>query len=306
MYELIKLSENNYYINCPAKIGIITTGGGAAVIIDSGNNKEAGKRIKKILDAEGLTLKAIYNTHSHADHIGGNRYLQLQTGCKIYASGIERAWTAHPISEPALLYGANPPEELRHKFLLAEESECDYLTEECLPSGISIIPLGGHTPDMVGFLTDEGIAYIGDCLSSEATLDKYKIGYIFDISEYLLTLERIKAMNAKIFVPSHAEPTDNILPLAQLNIDRVIETGEKITELCLSPITFDELLAKVFSEYELVMTHEQHALVGSTVRSYLTWLMSCGRITSEIVDNRLLWKKAQNENKRLQNDSREA
>ena len=123
MYELIQVSDTCYYIQSPARIGLIRLSDHDVCLIDSGNDKDAGKKLSKILDTHGWTLRAIYNTHSHADHIGGNQYLQKQTGCRIYAPGIERDFTEHPILEPALLYGACPPEELRHKFLMAAGSE---------------------------------------------------------------------------------------------------------------------------------------------------------------------------------------
>ena len=122
MYELIKLTERCYYIDCPSKIGIIKGAGDEVYLIDSGSSKDTGKKILKILNQNGWKLKAIYNTHSHADHIGGNRYLQGQTGCKVYAPGIECNFTRHPILEPSFLFGAYPPSDLRHRFLLAEES----------------------------------------------------------------------------------------------------------------------------------------------------------------------------------------
>ena len=80
MYELIKAGEKTYYMDCPAKVGFYLTGENEVVAIDSGSDKDAGKKVKKILDANGWRLAAIYNTHSHADHIGGSRYLQEQTG----------------------------------------------------------------------------------------------------------------------------------------------------------------------------------------------------------------------------------
>ena len=76
MYELIAVTENSYYIQSPAKIGLVRLNDTDVCLIDSGNDKDAGRKIKKLLDANGWTLKAIYNTHSNADHIGGNRYLQ--------------------------------------------------------------------------------------------------------------------------------------------------------------------------------------------------------------------------------------
>ena len=73
MYELIQVTENCCYFDCPAKIGLVKTGADRVCLIDSGNDKDAGKKVKRALDANGWTLEAIYNTHSHADHIGVNQ-----------------------------------------------------------------------------------------------------------------------------------------------------------------------------------------------------------------------------------------
>ena len=184
MFELIQVTEKVFYIQSPAKIGLVLTGESEVCLIDSGNDKDAGKKIRKILNARGWTLKAIYNTHSHADHIGGNRFLQDQTGCRIYAPGIECDFTGHPILEPMGLYGGNPPRDLRHKFLMAQESEVLPMTEEVLPDGWEMIHLPGHSFDMVGFRVPGDIVFLADCLSSQATLDKYQIGYLYDPEAY--------------------------------------------------------------------------------------------------------------------------
>ena len=83
MYELIPITPHCFYIQSPAKIGLVEVGEGEVCLIDSGNDKDAGRRIRQVLDANGWQLTAIYNTHANADHIGGNRYLQGQTGCRI-------------------------------------------------------------------------------------------------------------------------------------------------------------------------------------------------------------------------------
>ena len=82
MYELIKVGEQSYYIESPTRIGVYVENGTEAYLVDSGNDKDAGRKVKQILEANDWTLKAIINTHSNADHIGGNQYLQKQSANK--------------------------------------------------------------------------------------------------------------------------------------------------------------------------------------------------------------------------------
>lgn len=291
MYELIPVAPHTYYIQSPAKIGVVETSDGHVVLIDSGNDKEAGRKVRQHLDRQGWTLDAIYNTHSNADHIGGNAYLAKQTGCALYAPGIEAAFTQHPILEPALLYGGYPMKALRHKFLLAQESDAQPLTPEHLPAGFELIPLPGHFFDMIGLRTPDDVVFLADCLSSQATLDKYQISYVYDVAAYLDTLERVKEMHAALFVPAHADATEDIAPLAQYNIDKVNEIAGHILDFCAAPHTFEEVLQHLFTSYDLAMTFEQYALVGSTVRNYLSWLLDSKRLSATFTDNRLLWQR---------------
>jgi len=289
MYELIQVSPSCYYIQSPAKIGLVRLSDTDVCLIDSGNDKDAGKKVFKHLKANGWNLTAIYNTHSNADHIGGNRYLQEQTGCSVYAPGMECAFTRHTVLEPSLLFGGYPCKDLRHKFLMAQESDAMPLTPAVLPEGFEIIPLPGHFLDMVGFRAPDGVVYLADALSSRETLDKYRIGFIYDVGAYLNTLESIKGMRASLFVPAHAAATESIADLAQINIDAVQEIADTIVSFCAQPIGFDALLQKLFIHYGLTMTFEQHALVGSTVRSYLSYLKDAGRLAAQFENSMLLW-----------------
>ena len=290
MYELHQVTERCYYIQSPAKVGLIKLDGDDVCLIDSGNDKDAGRKIRQILDANGWRLRAIYNTHSNADHIGGNKYLQTQTGCDIYAPGIERDFTVHPVLEPSFLYGGFPPQSLRHKFLMAQESEADELTPEALPEGVSILPLPGHFFDMVGYRSTDGAVYLADCLSSKETLEKYQITFLYDVEAYLNTLEMVKTLDAKVYIPAHAAATEDIAPLAQLNIDKVHEIAEAILSLCATPATFETILQQLFLRLNLSMNIEQYVLVGSTVRSYLAWLNDSGRAEYFFENAQMLWK----------------
>ena len=51
MFELCQVGENTYYINYPVKVGVYRANENEVYLIDSGNDKNAGRRImKKVLD----------------------------------------------------------------------------------------------------------------------------------------------------------------------------------------------------------------------------------------------------------------
>ena len=290
MFELIPVTDRCFYIQSPAKIGLYLLDDRRVCLIDSGNDKDAGRKVRQLLERNGWTLTAIYNTHANADHIGGNKYLQAQTGCRIFAPGVDCAFTRAPILESAFLYGGYPPKDLRHKFLLAQESDAEPLTDAALPEGFSSIPLPGHFFDMVGYRTPDDVVFLADCLSSRETLEKYRVGFIYDVAAYLKTLEAVKGMEARIFVPSHAAPAEDIAPLAQYNIDTVWEIAEKILAICKTPQCFEAILRRIFRDYALTMNFEQYVLIGSTLRSYLAWLKDSGELAVRFEDGMLLWE----------------
>lgn len=290
MNALKQIGPRSYYLEGPVKVGLVKLSETEVCLIDSGNDKEAGRKIRQLLDANGWRLTAIYNTHSNADHIGGNQYLQRQTGCKIYAPGVECDFTRHPVLEPSFLYGGYPCRELRHKFLMAQQSEAEELTEASLPEGFSLLRLPGHFFDMVGFRTPDNVLFLADCLSSRETLDKYQISFLYDPAAYIETLEMVKSLSAEWFVPAHAEVSREISQLAQYNLDKVHEIAQRILLVCRRPLCFESILQQLFQVYGLTMTLEQYALVGSTVRSYLSWLKDTGRVTAKIENHMLLWE----------------
>lgn len=289
MYELIQAAARSYYLDCPVKIGLYVEDDGGAVLIDSGGDKDAGRRVRQLLERQGWRLKAIVNTHAHADHIGGNHYLQAQTGCPIFAPAIEAAFARHAVLESSFLYGGYPCKELRHKFLMAQESDVQPLSAPGFPAALTPIPLPGHAFDMTGYRTPDGVVYLGDCLSSEATLDKYGIPFIYDVGAYLDTLDAVAAMEGALFVPAHAPAAASIAGLARYNREKVQDVADRILALCRTPLCFEDILQALFGQYGLTMDFEQYVLVGSTVRSYLAWLKGTGRLEARFAAGRLLW-----------------
>ena len=69
--ELVQLGEKTYYIKNATNIGIYKIDEKNVYLIDTGNDKDAGKKILKILNEQGWTCKGVILTHSHADHLHG-------------------------------------------------------------------------------------------------------------------------------------------------------------------------------------------------------------------------------------------
>ena len=79
--------------------------------------------------------------------------------------------------------------------------------------------------------------------------------------------------------------------LVRYNRDKVHEVAGKILSICKEPMCFERILQEVFKGYGLSMNFEQYVLVGSTVRSYLSWLKDTGKVATEFQDSMLLWQR---------------
>ena len=286
--ELTKLGEKTYCIQNPTNIGIYKLDDEKICLIDTGNDKESGRKILKIINEQNWQVECIINTHSNADHVGGNKFIQDRTNCKILSSKKETAIINNPELEPALLYGAMPLNELNNKFLLAKESDCQVIDNN-LPEGLEYFTLKGHFIDMIGIKTSDNIYFLGDSLFSEETINKYHIFFIYDVEKYLQTLDFLETLNGTFYIPSHVKPLTDLKELIKLNKNKINEICNAILNACQNPITTEEIIKKIFDTYNLEININQYALLGSTIKSYLTYLNNQNRIEYFFKDNLLYW-----------------
>ncbi|MDE7368135.1 MAG: MBL fold metallo-hydrolase [Lachnospiraceae bacterium] len=287
--ELIKAGEKTYYIKNPTNIGIYKIDDEHVYLIDSGNDKDAGKKILKLIAEQGWKVKGIITTHSNADHIGGNKVIQDRTDCTVLAYGIEKCMTEYPVLEPSFLYGGYPFKDIRNKFLLAKESQVVSI-EHNLPEGLEYFPLQGHFFDMIGIRTSDNVYFLADSVFSEETITKYHLFFLYDVRGFLNTLDYLDTLDGRLYIPSHCEAVEDISSFVELNRNKVLEILDKIYNVCKKEIGFEDILKFIFDEYELTMNANQYVLVGSTIRSYLSCLYDEHKITYVFQENRMLWK----------------
>lgn len=287
--ELIHVTGNTYYIKNNTNIGIYKIDDENVYLIDTGNDTDAGKKILKIVEEQGWKVQGIINTHSNADHIGGNKVIEDRTNCEIFTSGLEACFTRYPELEPAFLYGAYPFKDLQNKFLKAKPSNVQVLDDNN-QNYFEIIPLKGHFLDMIGIKTKDNVIFLADSLFSEETINKYHVFFIYDVKEYLHTLDILENLEGSLFIPSHTEATKDISSLIKLNRDKINQILAYLCEILEKELIFEDILKNVFDKFSLVMNANQYVLVGSTIKSYLAYLIDENKVSIEFKDNYMYYK----------------
>lgn len=274
----------------PTNLGIVDAADGAAILIDSGNDEDSGRKLLRRLEADGVSLALIVNTHSNADHCGGNAFLQARTGCRIAATREEAAFVENPLLEPSLLWGGYPPASLRNKFLMAKPSRVTDVIPQSGPipgTDLEAIPLPGHFVGMIGVRTPGGVLFCADALASAEILAKYPVFFLYDVAAHYRTLDFLASCPAELYVPSHAAPVREIGPLVEVNRRAVDRVNEVILDLARDEPSWEELLAGLVNRLGIELNHSQYALVHASVRAHAAYLADTGALVTRFEGGRL-------------------
>ena len=290
--ELVNLAGSSFVIPGPTNIGLITRGA-EAYLIDSGNDKEAGRKILRLCEEKGLAIRAIISTHSNADHIGGNEYIQTATGCKIYASEGEKPLIEAPGLEASLLWGGMPGAELDNKFFRAAPSRVTEPIEDycaLASEGIGFFPLPGHFLDMIGIMTNDKVFYVADSLFGPKVLEKHRIPFIYDVAAYKDSIRKVRATEADYYVMSHGDVERDIGAVADANLGLVERIEESILDILGDEVNFEVVLKDLCGRFGVELGYGSYALVGSTTRSFLSYLAKEKKIAYRFKEGEMLWK----------------
>jgi glyoxylase-like metal-dependent hydrolase (beta-lactamase superfamily II) len=213
---LLSLSDKTYYLPGAVNVGVISNEKGEALLLDTGGDKNYGRTIRKAVERAGLRPIAILNTHSHADHYGGNDYLARNLKLPVLVPEFEEVVLRYPYLEPMYLYGgAAPLKGLRNKWLEAKPSPVDHVYE-VKEASLQIGPFkvmrhvsSGHAVRQVSIAIGN-VCYAADAFFGKEVLEKYEIPFVHDVAGQLATLERLLEWPYETFLPGHGSPTQDI------------------------------------------------------------------------------------------------
>lgn len=211
-----QLSERVWALTGPNNIGLLLGPGDQAALVDSGLDESAARKALRLVQEKGRRLVAIINTHAHADHIGGNRFLLGRSKAAVHASAFEATAIRHPVWEPLYLAGgAMPGPQVSGKFFMAEPTPEVAELPAAGPVGlgpgftVQIVPLPGHAHAQVGVAYDD-VLFTADTFFPPATLEKHGLPYFVDlaVAERSLGEVREQADRWTVFLPGHGPKLD--------------------------------------------------------------------------------------------------
>ncbi len=274
-------------------------------LIDTASTEQDGIDIlqaaKELFGQTKLT--AIINTHSHADHCGGNAYIVKETNCEVWANKAEKASIENPVFENAVMWGGKVPVELQHGFFEAQAvdvsrtiADGEVIFDEGDVNAYAL-SLPGHYIDQTGIVISDreagkSVFCTGDALFGRFRMGKYWIPYTYDIGQFKDSLHKICSVSADYYLPSHGELVEDAETLAELNEFAIIETEQAILKfLEEKSMTAEEILSKVADINGIPMKIGQYALISCTIRSFLSYLEECGKIEFFFKNNFMLWRR---------------
>lgn len=286
--EIKQIGPKTFCIEHDTNIGIHFTDDGRMYLIDTGS-KGDGEKIDEILSREGWVPSCIINTHTHIDHIGGNEFLMRKYGIPAYCTDYDMAFAHYSELEAAYMNGGYPAEKLRTIFAHPGMIGFRSLEKET-PDGIDWTYLPGHSFGMIGIRTSDDIWFLGDSYLSRNFLKQYTFGFIYNVEAYIDTLKKLKEFKGALFVPSHGIIETDIVPTLEQNLRSVTEMCGMICETCREYRGQDEILQQMYERLRMHARPAQHALLSSTVKSYLTYLQDRNKLECRFVDNIMKWR----------------
>ncbi|MGN1195340.1 MAG: MBL fold metallo-hydrolase, partial [Acutalibacteraceae bacterium] len=271
-------------------VGVYYLGENEVMLIDSCDHKKSVKDLDLALSERGWKVKFIVNTHSHLDHIHGNDFFREKYGCEIYAPETERLFVDVLALERTAYFTAVPMRAPFDPTYVPTKERTKLLTKDILPVGFDIVSLPGHTLNMVGIKTADGVWFTADSVLAKETFEGYGIPFFLLVNQSIETAKNVAALQGNYFVPAHAKACESIKELALYNAESLIKLKSFIESIA-DGRSLEGILKEADRQMSLDFNPDKYTKISVTVKGMLQGLIDDGKITADIIDGRMVYKK---------------
>lgn len=296
--ELEKIKGHSYYIKGGTNTGVYVFKDKYVLVIDPGLSNSRGNRLIKLFDSKGLRVKYILNTHEHSDHYGACKVLlDYYTGAKSISSDDAKTFIDNPYLFSTYVYGGKSNKLLDDYF---KNRENKFSIDEVVYEGqiklnnekLDIINLKGHSIGSIGILTEDKVLYLGDSLFNESILEKYNFPFLFDISEQLNTLDKIKEIDFDFCVMGHSKALldkEEAVKLVEINKEVIYKYLNQIREFLTTPYTREDLLKDIIEYNDLKLNYKEYYFSNATLSSMISYLVEGGEIDYQFENGKMYY-----------------
>ncbi len=230
------------------------------LLIDTGCAHTADE----LLDAlSARRVDLIINTHSHEDHMAGNRAVQAAFGVDVLAHREALAYLENPSIRRHRLYQRvmwGVPEPCRAK-PVGDEVRTKHLR-------FQVIHTPGHCRDHISLYEPEG----GRVFSGDIYIGGRDVALRLDynIRDIIESLKKLAGLDAKILYPGSGNARRNPTPELQGKIDYLEEVGERVMELHRQGLSYRRIRSELFGRETAIAYYTLGHFTGrNLVRSYI-------------------------------------
>lgn len=290
--KLINIKGNTYYIKGGTNTGVIRLDNNNCLIIDPGRYGVKQIKMVELLEENNMVIKYIINTHEHGDHYEGCSNLKkLNNNIQILSSPEAKIFIDNPNKFADYTVGGKANKFLKFK----EYSEESHATkvDDIIEEGkivlnnrkFEIIKLSGHTEGSIGVLTDDKILFVGDLFVGSQMLKKFDLLLLYDVKEYLNSVNKIKSIDFEYMVLGHDKEIHSKIDsqvVINNHISAVNNYVNQVKDLLKSPMTIDNILKNIIINNNLSCNYIEYHYFRSSIVSIISYLCDLDQIDYNI------------------------
>lgn len=283
---LKKLGSNTYYLPAEINIGFYQLGEKEWLMIDTGYDPATIKEVIHTLKDKQERITDVFLTHAHSDHVSMALLLKKAFNTRIYAPDIEKQFIENPHLMGLFVYPGYPFNDLlavRHRSTPVDQLLTPHV--DLLGQTFKIVPLQGHSPNMVGVLTPDNVLFASDAYVGSDYLATTKLLYSYDLKKDFLTKEWLASTDYTTYVPAHGTPSSSCKDAISANVDFYHGLLNRLKSSLETPMTFEQLLQQWIVRQNVSQQPVSHLIAQGCLGGMISYLLNEGAIGSKVVNN---------------------